>query len=316
MSITPALRDEHVRDMTIPDPAGTGNAASAELVAWAEGLAAAHRIASALCVTSFAPAHFRGKPEESAAAIMYGAEVGFTPTQSLQNLYSISGKPALYARAMVALVQAAGHEVWTEEKTDESVTVCGRRRGSDRVTTETWTTARAQRAGYTSNKKYATDPQAMLYARAASDVCRQIAADTLAGIGHTVEELQIAEPADQPTPAKPRGMGALRAAVRHSEPTPEPVADEVTGEVVEEPPTQAQTARMFALFGERGDMPDGRTTEGRAYRLDYCGQVLGREVHSSKDMTAEEVSRIIDALESDADQPADVDPFDQAEADQ
>ena len=46
------------------------------------------------------PAHFRGKPNEAAAAILYGDEIGFTPTQALQNLYVINGKPALYARAM------------------------------------------------------------------------------------------------------------------------------------------------------------------------------------------------------------------------
>ena len=36
------------------------------LIAWADGLAAAHRIGSALCQTAFVPAAFRGKPEESA----------------------------------------------------------------------------------------------------------------------------------------------------------------------------------------------------------------------------------------------------------
>ena len=40
------------------------------LIAWADGLAAAHRIGSALCQTAFVPASFRGKPEEAAAAIL------------------------------------------------------------------------------------------------------------------------------------------------------------------------------------------------------------------------------------------------------
>ena len=55
---------------TGPDPTG------GRLVAWAEGLAAAHRIGSALCQTAFAPKHFAGKPEEAAAAILFGDEVG------------------------------------------------------------------------------------------------------------------------------------------------------------------------------------------------------------------------------------------------
>src|SRR5690348_8136161 len=170
-------------DLTIHEPAVVEHYATdptgGRLVAWAEGLAAAHRIGSALCQTSFVPTHFRGKPEEAAAAILYGDEIGFTPTQSVQNLYVISGKPALYARSMVALVLSKGHEVWTVEKSDAKVTVAGKRKGSSHVIEETWTPGRAQKAGYSNNKKYQTDPQAMLYARAAADVCRQIAPDAL-----------------------------------------------------------------------------------------------------------------------------------------
>ena len=163
------------------------------LIAWADGLAAAHRIGSALCQTAFVPASFRGKPEEAAAAILYGDEIGLTPTQALQSVHVISGRPGLYARAMVALALSKGHEVWTVEKSDAKVTVAGRRKGSTHVHEETWTTARAQKAGYTTNKKYSTDPQAMLYARAAADVVRQIAPDALAGLDYAVEELELSE---------------------------------------------------------------------------------------------------------------------------
>ena len=171
-----------------------GDPTGGRLVAWAEGLAAAHRIGTALCQTSFVPQQFRGKPEEAAAAILYGDEIGFTPTQALQNIYVISGKPSMYARSMVALLMSHGHDVWTVEKTDAKVTVAGRRKGSTHTVEETWTTARASKAGYTNNKKYQTDPQAMLYARAASDVCRQVAPDSLAGIAYTVEEMELEAP--------------------------------------------------------------------------------------------------------------------------
>ena len=128
-----ALHEEAHRDMTIPAPAGISDPTGGRLVAWAGGLAAAHRIASALCGTAFAPQHFRNKPDEAAAAILYGDEVGFSPTMALQNVHVISGKPGMYARAMVALVQSRGHEVWTEESSSAKVAVCGRRRGSNHV---------------------------------------------------------------------------------------------------------------------------------------------------------------------------------------
>jgi hypothetical protein len=280
-----------------PDPTG------GRLVAWAASLTAAHKIGSALCNTSFVPATFKGKPEEAAAAILFGDEIGLTPTQSLQSVYVISGKPALYARAMVAIVLAAGHEVETVSKSDTEVSVRGRRRGSENWTVETWTKARAQKAGYTSNKKYESDPAAMLYARAASDLCRQIAPDALAGIGYSVEELEIAEPtkvtitrADKPKPKAPEPV----------EPTftePEPVADTDTGEIIEaeiveptfddpEPEpliTGPQLAKVNILLTNAG-------LTARDEKLQRVSEIVGRQIASSKELTKAEASAVIEAL--------------------
>ena len=270
-----------------------------DLNEWAANLAAAHTIGSALCTTSFAPAHFRGKPDEAAAAILYGSEVGFTPTQALQNLYVIGGKPALYARPMVAIVQAAGHEVWTEDKTDESVTVAGRRRGTPHIIRETWTLARAQRAGYTNNKKYQTDPQAMLYARAASDVCRQIAADALAGMAYSVEELQLE--AVEATAARPRGLDAVRAAAGAPAPVePETVVATVEaerpGDVDGGDPISDRTRRkMFALLAKVDPNADD-DTQRKGMSL-----VLGREVTSRADLTEDDAHAVIAALQAELD---------------
>jgi len=278
------------------------------LVAWAEGLAAAHRIGTALCQTSFVPQHFRGKPEEAAAAILYGDEIGFTPTQAVQNLYVISGKPALYARSMVALVLAKGHEVWTVEKTDAKVTVAGRRKGSAHTIEETWTTARANKAGYTSNKKYQTDPQAMLYARAAADVCRQIAPDALAGLAYTAEELELDAPqpavrvsrAKTPLPPAPEPEFEMAAeTVKAPEPAPEPDVEPSPEPDTGEAMSKAQRGKMFALFTEAGFDTDARSDEGRRVRLEYIGRVLGHPVESTSGMTVEQGSRVIESLIAD-----------------
>jgi len=281
-------------EQTFTDPTG------GRLVAWAEGLAAAHRIGAALCQTSFVPQTFRGKPEEAAAAILYGDEIGFTPTQALQNIYVISGKPSMYARSMVALLMSHGHEVWTVEKTDAKVTVAGRRKGSSHTIEETWTTARAAKAGYTNNKKYQTDPQAMLYARAASDVCRQVAPDSLAGIAYSVEEMELDVPAPtvrvsrtkpQPAPMPEPSMDAIEAAPATPEPSPEPDVEPEpeTGEAI----TPAQSKALHASFGEAG-------IKDRDARLDYCRQLIGRELSTSSDLTRAEASRVIEALKQDA----------------
>jgi len=273
------------------------------LVAWASSLTAAHKIGAALCNTSFVPATFKGKPEEAAAAILFGDEIGLTPTQALQSVYVISGKPALYARAMVAIVLAAGHEVETMSKTDNEVSVRGRRRGSESWTVETWTTERAKRAGYLNNKKYQSDPQSMLYARAASDICRQIAPDALAGIGYSVEELEADTKVTITREAKPEAPKAIKrnAAPEPVEPEfeePAVIVDTETGEivdaeVVEEPApdliTDPQMRKMRGLLGNVG-MKD------RDVILQYVRGVVGREVESSKGLTKDEASTVIEAL--------------------
>lgn len=276
------------------------------LVAWASSLTAAKQIGTALCNTSFVPASFKGKPEEAAAAILFGDEVGLTPTQALQSVYVISGKPALYARAMVAIVLAAGHEIETVTKTDNEVSVRGRRRGSEAWITEKWTKERATKAGYTNNKKYSSDPQSMLYARAASDICRQIAPDALAGIGYSVEEMELVEKQDTTTvisrgeakSVKRKPQAAVEAAPA------EETVDTETGEivdaeiVVDEPQPsadligQSQSKMMFALMRSIG------ITE-RDDALAYAISVIDRDVESSSELTKGEASHVIDALNAD-----------------
>jgi hypothetical protein len=264
------------------------------LVAWADGLAAAHRIGSALCQTAFVPASFRGKPEEAAAAILYGDEIGLTPTQALQSVHVISGRPGLYARAMVALAMSKGHEVWTVEKSDAKVTVAGRRKGSTHVHEETWTTARAQKAGYTNNKKYATDPQAMLYARAAADVVRQIAPDALAGLDYAVEELELSE---SPTVTTITRSATPPAKVQRKPITATPEPQEPPLAPVVELRSDAQSKKLWTLAAESG-------MDEAGFRA-WLADTLGREVESTKTLTKAEAHKVIELLEADRDAPAD-----------
>lgn len=257
---------------------GNTDPTGGRLIAWAESLGAAHRLASALCTTSFVPKHFAGKPAEAAAALMLGDELGFSPVSALRSIFVIGGTPGLYARSMVALVQSHGHEVWTETDTPTKVTVCGRRGGSSQVERSEWTIDRARRAGYTSNKKYESDPQAMLYARAASDVCRRIAADVLSGVPYTVEEMEL-EAATRPA-----------RTVKRAEPKPAPAEPDL--EPVNESPlldTSSPLAKaMFAALHEAGITDD--------YRLEFCSQTIGRQITTSKELTDADARRILDAL--------------------
>ncbi|NKS14651.1 hypothetical protein GS580_27720 [Rhodococcus hoagii] len=84
-----------------------------------------------------------------------------------------------------------------------------------------------EEGGYTSNKKYDTDPQAMLYAKAATEVARKIAPDVLLGIAHSREELELDAPVlatSERVKPKARGVAALEAALTPAAET-EPALD-------------------------------------------------------------------------------------------
>lgn len=213
-------------DIAIPQVSDDG---IADLMKQAEAMSAAHKLATVLCNTAMVPATFRGKPDDGAAAILYGAEVGLKPQQALQQVFVVHGQPAIYARTMAALLKAKGYKFSTVESTDESVTVHGvSPRGEEE--TSTWTIQRAKTAGYTSNKKYQTDPQAMLYAKALSEVARKLAPDVLLGIKYTAEDLEL-EPVKATATRMDvqRGADGVRAALaakREPEPQPEPAHED------------------------------------------------------------------------------------------
>lgn len=299
---------------TIPTPAPpvVTFSGAASIEATARALVDAHKIGTALCRTAFVPKHFQGKPDDAAAAILYGSTIDMDPVTALQNIYVIGGKPALYARTMVAIVMSHGHKVWTEEEAEGRVTVAGQRKGSEIVERVTWTSEMAAKAGYTSNAKYKSDPRSMLYARASGDVARRIAPDALLGMAHNVEELTVSEPWDgrtqAPTVTVSSGaadrMGALLApqtSPAPGAPTPETV-DEAAGPVHPEPDVQSSAGEspyldtkgglakaMFAAMGKAG-------ITDRDDRLAYVSATVGRTVTSSSEMTDADAEQVIAAL--------------------
>jgi hypothetical protein len=257
-----------------------------------EQMVGAHQLGTALAGTAFVPKHFQGKPDDVTAAIMFGAALGLDPMSAVRSVYVVSGTPGLYARSMVAVAMSKGHKIWTEETTDEAVTVAGQRRGSDVVERVTWTIARAKKAGYTSNAKYSTDPQAMLWARAAGDVARRIAPDALAGLDYSVEELQVIDHVeDSPRPKRESAAALLTPAPAvEPEQVVEAVAEEAAPEV---PMVTAQQLKKIAAT-----MRDLGITE-KAHALGYIEQAIGLKIASRSELTREEAGRLIDALEED-----------------
>lgn len=205
----------------------------------------AWKLAEKIAGTDFVPKALRGKPEAVLACILAGHEAGVSPMQALAKIHVIEGRPAMSAELMRAIVQRAGHELWYDEVSTTRVVACGKRQGTERITRVTWTMDDAKQANLAGKDNWRKFPRAMLTARATGELCRMIFADVLAGISHTIEELEdgfdpIPE-ADEvvqraPAPAKATAR-AKKAATRPAERSIEPaeLAPAPAGEVPDLP---------------------------------------------------------------------------------
>lgn len=235
--------------------------AAGQLRMHAQAMSDAKHLADALCDTDLVPATYRGKPGNGAAAILYGSELGLNPIQSLQNIFVVHGQPAIYARTAVALLKRHGVKFHTIESSPQSVTVRAVR--GDETEESTWDIKRATTAEYTKNRKYQTNPQEMLWAKAAMEVSRKIAPDILLGIAYSFEELEM-EPTAAPrkVASSRRGVDGLRAAIAPAaqvvevEPEPEPAVAEPVAAAPADPNAMSPTTRkkwigaMFAALAE------------------------------------------------------------------
>ncbi|EHK86407.1 hypothetical protein [Rhodococcus pyridinivorans] len=287
------------------------------LMSHAKAMDIAYKLAEGMCKTALVPSIYRGKPADGTAAILYGAELGLNPIQSLQQIFVVHGTPAIYARTMVALLKVKGYHIWTEESTDESVTVCGQA-PSGISESSTWDIERATKAGYVptvdektgkfktnengkliGNEKYLKDPQAMLYAKAASEVCRKLAPDVLLGIAHTREDLELDPPEEatvQRSAPKQRGVAGARAALgiaskQVAEPEPAQASEPATAEKAPPAATAADLKRLDAALTEAGitDIGERRT---------FLSARAGRELKAARELTRDEVASIIRFVKS------------------
>lgn len=281
-----------------------------QLAEWAQSADAAIRIAHQLAQSSFVPLSLRGKPQEIAAAILAGSEVGLSPMASIRSFDVIQGQAAARALTLRAVAQSMGHEIVMLESSNTRCRMKGRRRGSDEWQTVTWTIDRARDLQLTGKDNWKKQPGTMLVARATSEVTRLVAADALLGIGYSAEEIADGgapeyaptvptESLTAPTPGT-RKMSRKTLADPAPEPDPEPV-DITDAELVEDAPdpiTEQQSKKLHALLREAG------ITE-REVGIASCSKLIGREIGSTKELTKGEASRIIDALLADTADTAD-----------
>jgi hypothetical protein len=251
---------------------------------WLQQADAVFAVAERVCSTSFAPAAYRGKPDEAAAAMLAGAELGFDPMASLRAFDNIQGIPAPKAITLRAVVLGKGHEVRIVQSTAQCAEVTGRRRGDTEWQTSYWDIPRASTMPqYKSNPNWKTNPAAMLVARATAEVCRWIAADAIMGMPYAAEEI-----ADEPSMVAAPVARRLAAADLDAPPAIEAAPPA-------EPRSEAQKRRMFQLWADLGY----GTPDKREARLARTAMLVGVErIESSDELTAEQAGIVIAKLEA------------------
>lgn len=271
-----------------------------DLYAWVTAASEVHRIAQALATTNFVPANLRGKPDEVAAQILYGRDVNLPPMVALQQIHVIEGRPSMSALAMRGLAMANGVKFRHEEQSAYRCVMLAKAPGDQEWTRVQWDMDRAKKLGVTGKTNWTKQPQAMLIARATSELCRLVAAPLFLGLSYSIEELTDG--------GNDVAMTQLPTSVRETEEKPrtrtvrrktdEPVTSSQPPSTQEPPSSghehvsdEVRKALMVA-FRDAG-------MDERATRLAYVSDLLKREVISVNEITDAEGQQVLDQLKID-----------------
>ena len=150
-------------------------------------VALAHELANAQLL----PKAYQKNPANLLYAIEYAEALGISPISAVTSIHVIDGKPTASAQLIAGLGRRAGHKVRVafDPVTKTATAQVIRKDDPDFVFESVWTMARAQGAGLTGKDVWRKYPDAMLKARAITEVARDAFPEALFGVVYTAEEL-------------------------------------------------------------------------------------------------------------------------------
>lgn len=177
--------------------------------------------AKAVCQSDIIPTVYRGKPANILVAVGYGAPLGLTPMQSLQDISVINGKPTASASFIASHVRMAGHKlrVKKDEKALSVTATIVRSDDPDYPISVTRDKVWAQQMGLLNKDNYRKQPLTMLTWRAITAVAREACPEILYGVQYSPDELhdldtnsdvlaEVVDDEQQPSRQKRRGYGS------------------------------------------------------------------------------------------------------------
>lgn len=154
----------------------------------------AMKYAELIANSDFCPKESRGKAGNILVAIQYGAELGLSPMQALQNISVINGKPSLWGDALLGLVKAHHTFVDIQEEIKNDVAYCRVERKNSKPVEVTFSIEDAKKANLWGKAGPWTQyPKRMLQMRARSFALRDAFADVLKGLNmrEEVEDYEV-----------------------------------------------------------------------------------------------------------------------------
>lgn len=242
----------------------------------------AMRFADVLCRSSVCPQHLRGKPADAAMIILWGAEAGIGPLQAVYGINVIQGNPDASPELMRALIARAGHKLEVTRLDDKGCELRLTRADTGAVVEVAFLEDDAKRAGLLGKGQWKSYPKAMYLARCTSMLGRAGAADAIAGLSYTHEEVSsFAGTGSEPEPLGPSEL-------------PDPLEAEAI----------AAAAAQVVLAGEAKK----RLLEAVGGDVESAKRLWGER--GSNSVTREELEALLDAAKPAPGSDAETNPFD------
>lgn len=148
-------------------------------------------LAKQMADSSMLPRAYQKQPANLLWAIQYAESLDVHPMTAVTGIHVIDGKPTASAQLIGGLVRRAGHKlrVTFDRKSMTATAEIVRADDPEFSFRSVWTMDRAKDAGLANKDVWKKYPDAMLKARAITEVARDAAPESLYGVIYTAEEL-------------------------------------------------------------------------------------------------------------------------------
>jgi hypothetical protein len=162
-----------------------------------QSLQEAMHYAGIIAKSGMVPKDFRNNPGNVLLAVQMGVELGLPPTQALQNISVINGKPSLWGDAVLGICKGSSLCEYVRERWDDqtkTATCIAKRRGDSEEVVRTFSFDDAKKAGLLNKQgPWSQYPERMAQMRARSFCLRDAFPDLLIGISVREEQEDIEE---------------------------------------------------------------------------------------------------------------------------